>query len=173
MDNYWNLDVKKTSILPPVECRKALESIFARMLTELEKTSPRNRGTNRNILKNENFISPWVINKNKELNAKLDIKHEIFQNLLKFNNLKEDALADLIEEIESSFPFTKLFDYFSSSQNKDDKQSQEELNNIKKLRKAMLDQNKTLNEIKISILQIPNYRKYIDKIITMDETNEL
>ena len=173
MDNYWNLDVKKTSILPPVESRKALEKIFARMLTELEKTSLRKRGTNRNILKNENFISPWVINKNKELDAKLDIKHEIFQNLLKFNNLKEDILADLIDEIESSFPFTKLFDYFSSSQNKDDKQSQEELNNIKKLRKVMLDQNKTLNEIKISILQIPNYRKYIDKIIAMDETNEL
>ena len=106
MDKLWDFDVKKSQILPPIILRKPLENIFARMLEQLELTQKKTSNKKRNIFSNDNTISPWVINKSLKgiLSAKLFRDHKIFEELKKFNNIKEDALEDLLKDIESSFP---------------------------------------------------------------------
>lgn len=134
MDKLWDFDVKKSQILPPIILRKPLENIFARMLEQLELTQKKTSNKKRNIFSNDNTISPWVINKSLKgiLSAKLFRDHKIFEELKRFNNIKEDALEDLLKDIESSFPFNKLFDEFANQNQTNDISESKEWDEIKK-----------------------------------------
>ena len=134
MDELWDFDVKKSQILPPIILRKPLENIFSRMLEQLEITQKKTSNKKRNIFSNDNTISPWVINKSLKgiLSAKLFRDHKIFEELKKFNNIKEDALEDLLKDIESSFPFNKLFDEFANQNQTNDISENIVMDEIKK-----------------------------------------
>lgn len=175
MDELWDFDVKKSQILPPILYRKPLEKIFARMLEQLEKTQKKSTGQRRNIFSDNNTISPWKINKSLKgvLSAKLFRGHKIFEDLKKFNNIKEDVLEDMLEDIESSFPFNKLFDEFTNANHLSDALDEKEFDELKKDRDILLAEGKTNEEVKLIILGMPKYQKYISEIIFKDKLNEL
>jgi hypothetical protein len=173
LDSEWQIDIKKSTARPPIECRKQIEQ-YAKSVIEQAVKVYRHRGKQIPIKKGQEFQLLWREKKqgNKML-YEVNRNHLLVKELIAFaKNKPKKAIESLLRLIEETIPAKSIFIKESEGE------IAEPFENInleviklwvKQIFDAQKASGKSIKQIKILLANMEPFNNFPELIETLEE----